>query len=250
MLNLVKTLTRLGDRQLLVREKAALELENFNFTAESAEIATSFITVMFSSQRWEDRFGAILGCTSLAKKAMTFTSEFLLKIVAEQKVPILMFDPEFRVRNQVGALLKAFLSRCDNETRQYQFNRLKDMLVLNIDQTFERDQKQENSKIEADQANDKKMHDTEGWKSLDTSMNCLKNLIEAIGKNIFDLDLSQILAIVIKSAQHLNRFVKEIAFQIIDVLFQAAKDNSSDKQMEIYQATVPLISDSLTDTWP
>jgi len=63
------------------------------------------------------------------------------------------------------------------------------------------------------------MHDTEGWKSLDTSMNCLKNLIEAIGKNIFDLDLSQILAIVTKSAQHMNRFVKEIAFQIIDVLF-------------------------------
>ena len=74
---------------------------------------------MFSSQRWEDRFGAILGCTSLAKKAMTFTSEFLLKTVVEQKVPILMFDPEFRVRNQVGALLKALLSRCDNETSLY-----------------------------------------------------------------------------------------------------------------------------------
>jgi len=50
-----------------------------------------------------------------------------------------MFDPEFRVRNQVGAFMKTFLLRCDNETSQYQFNRLKDMLVLNIDQTFERD---------------------------------------------------------------------------------------------------------------
>ncbi len=94
------------------------------------------------------------------------------------------------------------------------------------------------------------MHDTEGWKSLDTSMNCLKNLIEAIGKSIFGVDLSQILEIVIKSAQHLNRFVKEIAFQIIDVLYQAVRNNSSDNQMEIYQATVPLISNGLTDTWP
>jgi hypothetical protein len=49
MLNLVKVLTRLGDRQHLVREKAALELEDLDFTAEAAEIATSFITVMFSS---------------------------------------------------------------------------------------------------------------------------------------------------------------------------------------------------------
>lgn len=88
---------------------------------------------MFSSQRWEDRFGAILGCTSLAKKAMTLTNDFLLKTVVELKVPILMFDPEFRVRNQVGALLKAFLTSCDAEISLYQFSRLKDMLVLNIE---------------------------------------------------------------------------------------------------------------------
>jgi len=49
MLSLVKTLTRLGDRQLIVREKAALELEDFNFNAESADIAVVFITVMFNS---------------------------------------------------------------------------------------------------------------------------------------------------------------------------------------------------------
>jgi hypothetical protein len=72
---------------------------------------------MFISQRWEDRFGAILGCTSLAKKALTHTGDFLLKTVFEQKIPVLLFDPEFRVRNQVGALLKAFLTRCDTETR-------------------------------------------------------------------------------------------------------------------------------------
>lgn len=52
------------------------------------------------------------------------------------------------------------------------------------------------------------MHDTEGWKSLDTSMNCLKNLIEAMGKSVVELDLSQILKVLINSSKHLNRFVR------------------------------------------
>lgn len=83
MLNLVKVLTRLGDRQHLIREKAALELEDSTFTVESTEIATSFLTVMFSSQRWEDRYGAILGCTALARKSFALSTDFMLKTVLE-----------------------------------------------------------------------------------------------------------------------------------------------------------------------
>jgi len=71
------------------------------------------------------------------------------------------------------------------------------------------------------------MHDTEGWKSLDTSMNCLKNLIEAMGKSVVELDLSQILKVLINSSKHLNRFVREIAFQMINVLFEALKENNT-----------------------
>jgi hypothetical protein len=94
------------------------------------------------------------------------------------------------------------------------------------------------------------MHDTEGWKSLDTSLNCLKNLIEATGKNIFTLEYSELLLLIVKSAQHINRFVREIALQIINVLFEAAKENSCDKTISIYENFVPLISTALTDTWP
>jgi hypothetical protein len=174
-----------------------------------------------------------------------------LKTVVEQKVPAMMFDSEFRVRNQVGTLLKVFLSQCDAEIRLGQFIRLKDILIENIEQTIVRDQQQQEiSKIVADQKNEKKMHDTEGWKSLDTSMNCLRSLIEAIGKTILNIDISDVLAMINKSAQHLNRFVKEIAFQIINTLIEACKENTCDKTMQIYEITVPLISTGLTDIWP
>lgn len=43
-----------------------------------------------------------------------------------------MFDSEFRVRNQVGTLLKVVLSQCDAEVGLCNFIRLKDMLVANI----------------------------------------------------------------------------------------------------------------------
>lgn len=92
MLALVKTLTRLGDRQHLVREKAALELEEFSFEYESAEMATSFIGMMYSSQRWEDRFGAILGSIALAKSAKDLASEFLWKNILEEKITVLIQD--------------------------------------------------------------------------------------------------------------------------------------------------------------
>ena len=78
-------------------------------------MATSFVNVMFSSQRWEDRFGAIFGCTVLAGKARNLTWEYLLKSVLEEKIPSLVFDPEFRVRSQVGAFLKAALTPADTE---------------------------------------------------------------------------------------------------------------------------------------
>jgi hypothetical protein len=64
------------------------------------------------------------------------------------------------------------------------------------------------------------------------------------------IDLSKVLEILVRSAQHINRFVKEIAYQMINVIFEAARENPSDKYKEIYQATVPLISIGLTDTWP
>ena len=44
--------------------------------------------------------------------------------------------------------------------------------------------------IKPDQDSGKTMHDTEGWKSLETSMRNLQCLIEAIGTHLYAFDLS------------------------------------------------------------
>ena len=99
MLSLVKNLTHLGHSLLSVREAAAIELAEFQYCSESAEVATNFVTVMFNSQRWEDRFGAIVASAILAKKAKEYTWQYLSKFVMEEKIPKLILDTEFRVRS-------------------------------------------------------------------------------------------------------------------------------------------------------
>lgn len=41
------------------------------------------------------------------------------------------------------------------------------------------------------------MHDTEGWKSLETSMRILQNIIEAIGVRLFSFDLQRVINCVL-----------------------------------------------------
>jgi len=66
------------------------------------------------------------------------------------------------------------------------------------------------------------MHDTEGWKSLETSMRILQHLIEAIGVRLYDFELSEILQVIVKGVDHINRFVREISYFVIHAIFQTS----------------------------
>jgi len=66
---------------------------------------------------------------------------------------------------------------------------LKDLLLKNINETFEREPKGGSDAstkiIKPEENSGKTMHDTEGWKSLETSMRILQNIVEAIGNNLY-----------------------------------------------------------------
>lgn len=66
------------------------------------------------------------------------------------------------------------------------------------------------------------MHDSEGWKSLETSMRNLQHLIEGIGTHLYSFDLQQILAVIERAIAHLNRFVREIAYFVVNAVFVAS----------------------------
>lgn len=77
-------------------------------------------------------------------------------------------------------------------------------------------------KINVDKDNGKSMHDTEGWKSLETSMRILQHIIEAIGVRLYAFDLKRVLVLIQKGVDHINRFVREISYFVIKGIFHTS----------------------------
>lgn len=127
----VNKTTKLGDRLHLNREQAQNQLEsdllrqlssaaneNEGLDKAARDIMIDVIKVMYNSERWEDRFGAINASIIFLKQFYqlnadgyldSIVSDFVWNNIRAEKVPKLMTDPEFRVRNQVGPLLKEMI---------------------------------------------------------------------------------------------------------------------------------------------
>ena len=145
------------------------------------------LKIMYSSTRWEDRYGAISGSVLLAKfyyEPETTDADikfFFWNTVRSEQINKLLVDSEFRVRNQLGELLKEMI-KADQQKGVQHFSSLLETLLKNIEETFTREpqggvdasantnvlhKKQINA---FEESGNKTMHDTEGWKSLETSM--------------------------------------------------------------------------------
>lgn len=229
-------------------------------------IMIDVLKVMYNSARWEDRFGAVNGSIVLIEKFYDTSAEggvdsvlqdFVWNTLRPEKVPALLKDGEFRVRNQLGLLLRAMISHHQEKGAQH-FDKLKDMLLKDIEETFEREpeggvdasadptvlQKGKPSSkpgtpkgrmMGANFINSeggKTQHDTEGWKSLETSMRILQNIIEAIGVRLYDFALDRILQCIIKGVDHINRFVREISYFVINAIFLTSAKILADKSEE------------------
>lgn len=164
--------------------------------------------MLANQERWEIRFGAINGTICLIEhffgqkkpeiqgedesqsdKIMENEEEykgilhdFLWNFLLSKAYPQLIVDEEFRVRNQSAFLIGAILKTDPEREGSQHFDTLKDMLIQNIVDTFNRDSSGDASgtlsgkKVQIrplaqpDSETGKTMHDSEGWKSLETSM--------------------------------------------------------------------------------
>ena len=126
---LVNRMVKLGDRLHLNRENSQTVLhtqvlptiftESVENQGNARAIMIDIVKVMYNSSRWEDRFGAINGSILLIEKFYDTTAEdgvdhklkdFVWNTLRPEKVPSLLRDDEFRVRNQLGLLLRAMIS--------------------------------------------------------------------------------------------------------------------------------------------
>ena len=244
--------------------------------AEPAKSATdkeiiiiAYLKMMLKSNRWEDRCGAISGALLLIEHSLNQgglskeLSSFMWEHILDKTFPDLLVDTEFRVREQTALLLKAIVLSDQSGKGLQNFKRILDMLLKNIQLTFSRDGKGSDASgilktevrplISPDSDSGKTMHDTEGWKSLETSMRNLQNLIEAIGTHLYAFDLSEVLVVIKKAIAHLNRFVREISYFVINAIFETSvgvhKTEHYDEFKKFCEELVPLTSQGLADNW-
>lgn len=98
------------------------------------------------------------------------------------------------------------------------------------------------------------VHETEGWKGLETAVLALKGIIEGCGMRIFEdakeIDdvrcLEDIVGIVTKGRHHENRFVREGGLRLLTAIIEV-----SPKQLlcAVMERAVQTIADGLQDNW-
>jgi hypothetical protein len=96
------------------------------------------------------------------------------------------------------------------------------------------------------------MHDTEGWKSLETSMRLLQRLIEVLGTEFLNFDFREVIDVIMKAANHLNRFVREITYFVIEELFKISEKCDEENQkrfIEMCDDLIPITAQGLADNW-
>jgi hypothetical protein len=109
--------------------------------AVARQVMIDTLKVMYNSSRWEDRFGAVNGSillihfmynTSREAGVNSALKDFVWNTIRAEKLPNLMIDYEFRVRNQLGILLREMII-ADYEKGAQHFDALKEMLLDNIE---------------------------------------------------------------------------------------------------------------------
>lgn len=145
--------------------------------------------------------------------------------------------PEPRVRQAVSRTLKLI---CQQGFAAEAFGQAQPFLTQDIEERMSHrvDAKKESPVWEIPKA----MHDTEGWRTLETSVLCLQALIEGAGN--LDSFSAELFGLMETCATHLNRYVREAAFKT----FRSLLDFS--QNIDAYgNRYTHLIREGLQDPW-
>ena len=217
----------------------------------------------------EEKFGTF----SAAKTLLTFKTtdgdfnETILNLALNH-----LTYREVRVREIVSEVIEQL---CKNLGIPI-FRRVQQRLRDDIISTFDRDQElaeQEadaSATLNAEKHTDLR-HDTEGWKSLETSYKCLKGLLRGVGtsevvdevvrgaeisaEELLAVDVlstayktgkQSMLPLIFKGTKHLNRFVRETSYFLLDVI----SENASTETLQRISGPVGVILGAgLSDNW-
>lgn len=220
-------LAGLEEHLLIHRQKALESFKIYLLNAPSrdgwdvvqATIGEKLLALCGSDGKWESRHGGFLGAAMFLPHAnASFHDELLSSARANLE------HPEARVRLAVAETLEA-LSKADGAKI---YEAVKDELLSSIYTNFDRTATekattddmgdvaaaQDRSSLFRDKPKKNPelaqiRHDTEGWRSLETSFSALQKIMGGLKGDFVPYLNEEILSLIYRSVNHTNRFVRE-----------------------------------------
>ncbi|KAK6182480.1 hypothetical protein SNE40_010161 [Patella caerulea] len=242
-----KVLERLCNTAKIERDRGCVELEKYLSEAEASEVREfeeKLLNILTnSSSPWESKHGALMGSKSILVNNNKHCSDGFSKDIREKAV-LLLEDEEFRVRIAAGEIIGALCKKIGTDVYKETKVKILDGIKTNLERQTLSDEttdkladklapggllpaessessseyylltKQQNSITDAAQI----FHDTAGWKSLETWMKCLQNVIEGCGYGFNEFVDQDLLDLVFSSLTHTNRFVRETGYYVCSSL--------------------------------
>lgn len=274
----------LSARQRLEREKAANKFQSVfkDLTSQQfIQIETFIFDLLSCAGCWEARHGGFLlanvylkwllqqqqqqqhdfahRLTDVAMKTL-LDKQIILRLIAGETLGLLCgyVGVELYAKHIQEPLLKTieenmYLERDDHADESEEGKKLREKLLAG--------EAAQQAKIEAlkggddaksvSQASSKSsiFHDTAGWKSLETDVKALDQIIKACKEDFALYLTNDLLELISQCAVHVHRFVRGLSFRIICTIFE----NVGLKKLEVIALSSDLVSrlaSGLTDAWP
>eukprot|EP00927_Polykrikos_kofoidii_P042285 TRINITY_DN3615_c0_g1_i1.p1 TRINITY_DN3615_c0_g1~~TRINITY_DN3615_c0_g1_i1.p1 ORF type:complete len:827 (-),score=154.80 TRINITY_DN3615_c0_g1_i1:44-2455(-) len=266
-LTAVEVFASLADFRSLTRERALSSLRHAlsagrSGTRFSAEEVEPLVLEALHSDKWEARQGGLLAATEAVQT--WDRPPFRTQLLTE--VPQLLMDKEYRVRKAVASVLRECCRRDGLQT----YDALKDRVLRDIKETFQRVasleeeaflkslQQEEQKKDGASQNTAPPappapppaptfLHDTEGWRTLETSIGVLEAMMQGCGTAFSPRVTDELLELLAECTRHTNRFVREYAFFALKDTFEVCDEHTFlDK---VGPAAVGLVAEGIRDNW-
>lgn len=235
----------------LLLSNGKLERDQGNAKLERAIIADEnlipiFLDLILTNQistdlSWQSKLGILSAATILSKHTR---NEALLNLVPTAIQ--WLSDDEVRVRlssgDFLGALCSTFGPQIYEDNREVVFKLVKE----NIDRAFAAPEPMDTSETSGRMSPQEEiLHDTAGWRNLESSVKCLQSLVNGCGdkfRNYIDQDL---LDLIFQSLQHQNRFVRETGYLTCATIIQVADD----PVLQFATQFAHCLAEGLADNW-
>jgi len=251
------TKTLLFSRKRLDRDAGESNLNNMT-KSETHDIFVAFVNELLAELQardehtsWSTQHGCLLGVKCiLSKYTQADSAGFhdVLEPVRLQAVESLSHD-EVRVRLMAVKLMGVLCMLTDGRFFIVTKPKLLDLLTKDLERHGQEDV-EENKSMNSYSSAAEMLHQSAGWRHLETSMKCLQEMMVNSGQNFRDQVDEAMMSLLFKALVHENRFVRETAFGVCAELFvDKSRIDANPALFAITDKIAENIAVGLADNW-